>query len=105
MAGSVLWHLYYYLTTERIGVMDQNNRIEYRVKKITIMRKMCPSCRGTGKIERKIAGGGFKTDSCIHCTNGVAPIEHQTEITLKEALNEIGIYKMIENTVKEILNK
>lgn len=67
------------------------------------MRKMCPSCRGTGKREQKITGGGFKSENCIHCTNGVAPIEHITEITLKEALNEMGIYSLIKNTVKEIL--
>jgi hypothetical protein len=79
-------------------------KAEYRVKKVTVMRKMCPSCRGTGKREFKIPGGGFKAENCIHCTNGVAPIEYITEITLKEALNEMGIYKLIENTINEILN-
>jgi hypothetical protein len=85
--------------------MTETSKIEYRVKKVTITRKTCPSCRGTGKRESKLPGGGFKTENCIHCINGVAPMEHITEITLKEALNEMGIYKLIENTVKEILTK
>jgi len=66
---------------------------------------MCTSCQGTGKREFKIPGGGFKTENCIHCISGVAKMEHHTEITLTEALNEMGIYKMIKNTINEILNE
>lgn len=85
--------------------MANETKTAYRVRKVTIQNKMCPSCRGTGKKEQKVTPGQFKTVNCIHCTNGIAPIEHMTEIDLKDALNEMGIYKMIENTVNEILTK
>lgn len=85
--------------------MAEKHKIEYRVRKVTLMNKMCPSCRGTGKKEQKIAPGQFKTVNCTHCINGKAQIEHITEISLAAALNEMGIYKMIENTVNEIIEK
>jgi hypothetical protein len=47
--------------------------------------------------------GIFKIVECQHCKKGVAEIEHMTEISLKDALNELGIYNLIRNTVNEIL--
>lgn len=66
-------------------------KIDYRVKQVTIINKMCPVCRGTGKVERKLSPGNFKSENCIHCTNGVARIEHMTDISLVDALTELGI--------------
>lgn len=63
------------------------------------MRKMCTSCGGTGKCERKIQGV-FQSFPCISCTNGVAIIEHQTECTLIEALTDLGIRFVLPASMK-----
>ena len=84
--------------------MADEIKTEFRVKKVTYMRKQCTNCGGTGKREQKI-NGIFKQVPCSWCQNGIAKIEHMTDVSLTEALNEIGIYKMIENTVNEIIEK
>lgn len=73
--------------------------VHYRVKKVTFGRQQCRVCGGSGKRNTK----SNSPEPCLNCLNGVETIEHQTEIDLKQALTEMGIYKMIENTVKEIL--
>lgn len=82
--------------------MPNTPKVEYRVRKITIIRKQCPICRGTGKRDVKFTDV-FKTIVCQHCKNGVAEIEHMTEISLRDALTEIGMYSLIRNTVKDVL--
>jgi len=84
--------------------MPNTPKVVYRVRKITIIHKQCPICHGTGKREVKFTGI-FKTIDCQHCKKGVAEIEHMTEISLRDALNEIGIYNLIRNTVKDILTE
>jgi hypothetical protein len=78
-------------------------KIQYRVRKVTIIYKQCPICHGVGKREVKFSGI-FKMIDCQHCKNGVAEIEHLTEISLKDAMNELGIHNLIRNTVNEILD-
>lgn len=82
--------------------MPNTPKVVYRVRKITIIRKQCPICHGTGKREVKFSGI-FKTIDCQHCKKGVAEIEHMTEISLRDALTEIGMYNLIRNTVKDVL--
>jgi len=71
--------------------MADETKVEYRVRKITTVKRFCPFCHGTGKHEKRVAPGQFEKVNCIHCTNGVAPIEHMTEISLVDALTELGI--------------
>lgn len=80
--------------------MADNQKIKYNVKKVTEMRKMCSACGGTGKIERRFGVGQFKTENCLHCTNGVAIMEHHTEISLIEALTELGIRFVLPENMK-----
>jgi DnaJ-class molecular chaperone len=60
-------------------------RTEYILKKVTYSSVMCKVCGGTGTIQN-----GRK---CIECKQGVALIQHQTEIGLIEALNELRLIK------------
>jgi len=80
--------------------MSAENKVDYRVRKITITNKTCPVCRGTGKREQKIANGDFKSSSCIHCKNGITIIEHMTEISLIDALTELGIRFILPASMK-----
>lgn len=85
---------------KKLKTMSTENKVEYRVRKITIMKKMCPFCHGTGKHDQKFGPGQFKAVNCIHCTNGVAPIEHMTEISLIDALTELGIRFILPASMK-----
>lgn len=49
---------------------------------------MCSYCGGTGKISR-----GNKQEACRECNNGIALIEHQTEVDLLDALEELKLIK------------
>lgn len=85
--------------------MDQRPP-EYRVKKITYESRLCPTCRGSRTRDINIGGGQRKTVNCSTCQgSGLYKDERETDIDLKTALNEMGIYKIIENTVKEVLNE
>lgn len=65
-------------------------KTEFRVKKVTYMRKQCTNCGGTGKREQKI-NGIFKQVPCSWCQNGIAKVEHMTDVSLLDALTELGI--------------
>ena len=87
----------------KIMTVKIETKIEYRVRKVTKVNKMCPFCRGVGKHEQKVAPGQFKSVPCIHCTNGVAPIEHMTEISLIDALTELGIRFILPDSMRNEL--
>jgi hypothetical protein len=80
--------------------MPRQTEIRYTVKKLTIGHKMCTTCGGTGKIEVKVVGGAFKNQPCAWCLNGVAKIEHITEIDLVQALTELGIRFVLPQSMK-----
>jgi ribosomal protein S27AE len=67
---------------------DIANKADYLVTKVTYTHKMCSYCGGTGKVESK-----FRVEKCPYCKNGVAAIEHQTSISLMDALKELGLIK------------
>ncbi|MEN6422285.1 MAG: hypothetical protein ABFD76_10095 [Smithella sp.] len=67
---------------------DITKKVEYRIDKVTFARKMCSFCGGTGKVEGKL-----KTNNCPYCVNGVATIEHQTSVSLMDALQDLGLIK------------
>lgn len=73
--------------------------VHYRVKRVTYSRRQCRVCGGTGKRNSRSGSD----EKCLNCLNGVENIEHQTEVDMKIALEEMGIRKLIENTAKEIL--
>ncbi len=62
------------------------NRVEFRIKRVTFYRKQCPMCGGTGKRSQ-----GYKEVPCGSCRNGVAEHEHHTEVSLLDALLELGL--------------
>lgn len=68
------------------------NKVEYRVKRVTIAIRQCQSCGGVGSREYGYAGRKFrKPCTAAGCQNGNIKIEHETEISLVEALKEIGL--------------
>lgn len=71
---------------------DIKNKVEYRVEKVTYAQKMCSYCGGTGKVE-----GKYKTANCPYCRNGVATIEHQTSVSLMDALKDLGLIRKENN--------
>lgn len=84
--------------------MAEKNRTEYRVKKVTFETRLCPTCGGKQTRDINLGNNQHKTAPCSTCNGtGAFKMEHGTDIDLRTALNEMGIYKLIENTVKEIL--
>lgn len=79
--------------------MAHEQKIEFRVKKVTLMRKQCTICGGTGKREQRI-NGLFKQVPCCHCINGISKIEHMTDVSLIEALTELGIRFVLPASMK-----
>lgn len=63
--------------------------VQYLVKKRTEQHRQCTSCVGTG-----LQYNGRK---CIQCVNGVAVQWHETEMSLIEALAELGLIKRNNN--------
>jgi hypothetical protein len=59
---------------------------QFFVKKTTVHHRQCTTCRGSGKVTRSGREG-----KCIDCVEGVAEITHMTEVTLMEALYELGL--------------
>ena len=66
---------------------DITNKVEYRVTQVTYARKMCTACGGTGFQDKE------RRRACTYCRNGVAIIEHQTSISLLDALHNLGLIK------------
>ena len=77
---------------------DITNKVLYRVKRVTFARKMCRVCGGSGKRNNKSGSN----EQCMNCLNGVETIEHQTEVSLRTAIIEIGIENLIRKTVAEM---
>ncbi|HBL73847.1 MAG: hypothetical protein A2W90_14550 [Bacteroidetes bacterium GWF2_42_66] len=67
---------------------ELTSRVVFRVKRITYARRMCSYCGGTAKVTR-----GYKQETCPECKNGVAVFEHQTEVDLLDALEELKLIK------------
>lgn len=85
--------------------MAEKNKTEYRIKKVTLETRLCPTCLGKRTRDINIGNNQRKSVNCSTCQgSGLYKDERETDIDLLTALNEMGIYKMIENTVKEILN-
>lgn len=62
----------------------------YLVTKETTATRQCPDCGGTGHIRRQFAGAQMKV-VCTGCKgSGVKKITHRTEVSLEEALMELG---------------
>lgn len=69
-----------------------SDNIDYKLRKVTKVRRMCPSCNGTGKREINLGNKQYKTINCSTCDGrGVYDFEHHTDATLIEALTELGI--------------
>lgn len=76
-----------------------DQKVSFTVKRVTKGRKMCETCRGTGKKEMKI-NGLFKQVPCSWCQNGVTTVEHMTEVDLIDALTELGIKFVLPASMK-----
>ena len=74
---------------------DLTDKVLYRVKKVTFIRKQCRVCGGSGKRNNKSGSA----ENFYNCKQGVETVEHQTDISLRTALLEIGIENLIKNTV------
>lgn len=77
---------------------------QYQIAKITYEGRVCCVCKGKKTLEVNMGNKQYKTVQCSTCC-GTGVYEHMyTEyIDIRQAMNEIGIRRMIENTVKEIL--
>ena len=77
---------------------------KYRIKKITQEGRICPTCAGNKMVRVNLGRGVFNDVSCSTCKGtGVYKADSETDIDLKTALNEIGMYNLIRNTVKDVL--
>lgn len=79
-------------------------KCEYQVTKIIYENRMCTSCKGRKTRDVNVGNKQYKTVTCTTCdgTGVYRHIRHEY-IDIRQALNEIGIYNMIKNTVKEII--
>ena len=73
---------------------DITNKVEYRVTQVTYARKMCTACGGTGFTDKE------RRRACNYCRNGIATIEHQTDINLLDALHNLGLIKKQQDNEK-----
>ena len=80
---------------------DITDKVLYRVKKVTFIRKQCRVCGGSGKRNNKSGSA----ENCLNCLNGVETVEHMTEVSLRTAILEIGIENLIKKTVAETFPK
>jgi predicted nucleic-acid-binding Zn-ribbon protein len=79
---------------------------KYRIKKITQEGRICPTCAGKKMVRVNLGRGIFNDVSCSTCKGtGVYKADSETDIDLKTALNEIGMYNLIRNTVKDVLTE
>ena len=66
--------------------------VEFKVLKYETVTRFCAQCGGVGHRFKKTASGTFK-NPCPHCMDGKYTVEKRTEVTLLEALKEIGLIK------------
>ena len=67
---------------------------EYKVTQVKTATRQCATCGGTGQTIRRNAAGTFKSVcTASGCRNGKYTIEHRTEISLIDALKELGLIK------------
>lgn len=64
----------------------------YKVIKETATFRFCEQCKGAGKKTHTLRGEKF-TNTCAFCKGtGKQKVIHRTEVTLKEALEELGFW-------------
>lgn len=66
---------------------------EYKVSKLENVTRLCGICGGLGyKLKANTTGQKFKAN-CPHCIEGRYTYENRTEVTLLEALKDLGLIK------------
>lgn len=66
--------------------------VNFKVSRYETVARRCDKCGGVGHTIKKNANGTFKTN-CPHCIEGRYTYEHKTEVSLLEALKELGLIK------------
>jgi len=80
--------------------MDQRPP-EFRVKKITYETRLCPTCLGKRTRDINIGSGQRKTVNCSTCQgSGLYKDERETDVSLIEALTELGIRFILPASMK-----
>lgn len=81
--------------------MNDIVKVEYRVRKITREVRFCPVCGGKKTVEINLGQHQHKTVTCSTCTGtGVYYFERPDEISLVEALTELGIRFILPASMK-----
>jgi len=80
--------------------MDQRPP-EYRVKKITYESRLCPTCLGKRTRDINLGNNQRKTVNCSTCQgSGLYKDERETDVSLIEALTELGIRFILPASMK-----
>lgn len=84
--------------------MPEQPRAQYQIAKTVFEGRICSSCGGKKTREINLGNKQFKTVNCSTCDGSGVYMHQRTEyIDIRQAMEEIGIGRMIANTVKEIL--
>lgn len=74
---------------------------EYRIKKITFETRLCPTCLGKRTREINLGNNQRKTVNCSTCHGtGLYKDERETDVSLIEALTELGIRFILPDSMK-----